>query len=350
MPSLAPANSTIRTDGVVLYRSPRVHIDQLPTLYATAALNNPPRIRATIIVLGNGRTLFYRGSLPRAEFANVPRQMERWPAAAVRHGGGTRVPCTVFQYAVSTDSVSSLQSELAQPAQRRLPLPERVHLTPLIQFAVYRRHRALSLGLDVPTAHTEQAALSLLAFVARGASQQHAWAAQRESGRLVEHAALARQVCAELEARPGDAHSLAGLAEKVGVSPFHLAHVFRSQMGVSLHQYLLQLRLLTALELLRDGARNLSSLALDLGFAHHSHFSSVFLRAIGYSPRVVRSMFRAQSVSDLYPTDLCDIPRLHDRVSLPPCDSLPQFASTGATPQPAPCPAPPSFVTSGGSR
>jgi AraC family transcriptional regulator len=44
-----------------------------------------------------------------------------------------------------------------------------------------------------------------------------------------------------------------------------------------------------ALDRLREGERDLSALALDLGYANHSHFSDVFRRSFGAAPTQVRT-------------------------------------------------------------
>lgn len=107
------------------------------------------------------------------------------------------------------------------------------------------------------------------------------------------HRDLAERACALLVAAPGDAHSLHDVARTLGVSPFYLARIFRAQVGVSLHQYLLRLRLGLALEHLAGGERNLSALGVSLGFATHSHFSAAFRQAYGASPGAVRATLTA---------------------------------------------------------
>jgi len=103
------------------------------------------------------------------------------------------------------------------------------------------------------------------------------------------HRDLAERACAMLAASPSDAHRLPDVARALGISPFFLARVFRAQVGISLHQYLLRLRLGLALERIAAGERNLSTLALSLGFATHSHFTAAFTRAYGASPSTVRT-------------------------------------------------------------
>src|SRR6185312_9723361 len=56
-----------------------------------------------------------------------------------------------------------------------------------------------------------------------------------------------------------------------------------------MHQYLLQVRMAVALDRLSAGATDLSRLALDLGFATHSHFSAAFRQYFDVAPRVARA-------------------------------------------------------------
>jgi AraC-like DNA-binding protein len=44
---------------------------------------------------------------------------------------------------------------------------------------------------------------------------------------------------------------------------------------------------LRAAPALREGESDLSTLALDLGFSHHGHFTSVFRRLVGVPPSKV---------------------------------------------------------------
>ena len=82
--------------------------------------------------------------------------------------------------------------------------------------------------------------------------------------------------------------SLADLGAQLGVSPFHLARIFRAQTGFTLHQYRKQLRLRIALVELAANRASLSALAFDLGFASHSHFTDTFRREFGVAPSAVR--------------------------------------------------------------
>lgn len=104
------------------------------------------------------------------------------------------------------------------------------------------------------------------------------------------HRVLVDAAKARLAAEPGAPHPIEEVAATLGVSASHLAHVFRDDTGVSLHQYLLQMRMSLAVTRLTHSPRDLSRLALDLGFATHSHFTSAFRRTYGVPPSGVRRL------------------------------------------------------------
>jgi AraC-like DNA-binding protein len=80
---------------------------------------------------------------------------------------------------------------------------------------------------------------------------------------------------------------LSQAARAVGTSPSTLALAFRTLERVSFYRYSLNLRLARAAALLPT-YENLSTLAADLGFASHSHFSTAFHRWAGLTPSAYR--------------------------------------------------------------
>ncbi|XXX78446.1 AraC family transcriptional regulator [Sorangium sp. So ce134] len=87
-----------------------------------------------------------------------------------------------------------------------------------------------------------------------------------------------------------DPPDLIQLGQALDCSPFHLHRVFRAGTGLPIHRYVLGLRLRTALGRLLAGARSLTALALELGFADHSHFTNTFRREFGCSPSALRRL------------------------------------------------------------
>jgi AraC family transcriptional regulator len=92
---------------------------------------------------------------------------------------------------------------------------------------------------------------------------------------------------------------LAGLGRALSCSPFHLARQFRLGTGETISRYLLRLRLALALERLAEGETNLAALALDVGFAHHSHFSARFRSVYGITPAHARQILTKRKLAEL---------------------------------------------------
>jgi len=103
---------------------------------------------------------------------------------------------------------------------------------------------------------------------------------------------------ATLAARLSERLSLDEVAGEVHVSPFHLAHCFRARTGVGLHAYRTHLRLREALRRIAEPGISLTDLALDLGFASHSHFTDTFRRTFGRPPSAVRAAVRARGSAE----------------------------------------------------
>ena len=81
-------------------------------------------------------------------------------------------------------------------------------------------------------------------------------------------------------------------AQHVGLSAFHFLRLFGRIVGVTPHQYLLRSRLRRAARLLADEDRQITQIALDVGFNDLSNFVRTFHRAAGMSPRDFRRASR----------------------------------------------------------
>ncbi|MEO7455923.1 MAG: AraC family transcriptional regulator [Gemmatimonadaceae bacterium] len=203
--------------------------------------------------------------------------------------------CAVFRF---DDVAASASAKMIPPGTRRQERPL-VQLSPRALLRFYWRRHALMLGYPSPAEHVEEDAVALLRHVtSRILREAQEETASNSEGRR-RHCALAREAKALMAVSIADPHPIAQVARALHTSPFHLAHVFRTEVGSSPHKYLVQLRIIAALVQLRAGARDLSKLALELGFCHHSHFTAVFRNAVGYTPREVRRMLTAECIADL---------------------------------------------------
>lgn len=78
--------------------------------------------------------------------------------------------------------------------------------------------------------------------------------------------------------------SLEELGRLVGCSPFYLSRTFSAELGMTIPQYLRQLRLERAAELLRAGRHNVTEAAMEVGYSSLSHFSQAFHEQFGCCP------------------------------------------------------------------
>lgn len=82
--------------------------------------------------------------------------------------------------------------------------------------------------------------------------------------------------------------SLARLAELVHMSPFHFARLFKKATGKPPHAYITGQRIEHAKGLLRDTELPLVDVAGSVGFQTQGHFTGVFRKICGITPRVYR--------------------------------------------------------------
>lgn len=82
--------------------------------------------------------------------------------------------------------------------------------------------------------------------------------------------------------------SLADLSQTVYVSKHHLAHIFKSQTGVSPIRYLINKRISEAKRLLRETELTVGEISVQVGYNDPVYFSQIFKKSTGMSPSVYR--------------------------------------------------------------
>ena len=90
----------------------------------------------------------------------------------------------------------------------------------------------------------------------------------------------------------GSPVTLVALANAVALSPGHFAHAFREATGVAPHRYVVERRVELAKSLLRHSDLPITEIADRIGCSSHSHFSVLFHRVTGFSPRQFRALDR----------------------------------------------------------
>jgi AraC family transcriptional regulator len=95
--------------------------------------------------------------------------------------------------------------------------------------------------------------------------------------------------------------TLSQLGAEVGCSPFYLSRTFSSQLGMTIPQFIRQVRMEQAAELLKSGRYNVTEAAMQVGYSSLSHFSQAFCEVMGCCP-------------GLYPLGLSRV-RLHPAIA-----------------------------------
>ena len=117
-----------------------------------------------------------------------------------------------------------------------------------------------------------------LFFLAPGERELFCQRQQRLSAERVE------KVIALLRKNPETPPNLEEIGRAVGCSPFHLSRTFSAATGMTIPQYIRQLRMERAAELLRSGKFNVTEAALEVGYSSLSHFSQAFHETFGCCP------------------------------------------------------------------
>ena len=102
-----------------------------------------------------------------------------------------------------------------------------------------------------------------------------------------------RRAAEYLDARIGEAVTLAELGEAVGLSDGHVSALFRTGLGMPPHRWLMRRRVQRACEMLAQPRPSITEIAQTCGFASSQHFATVFKKARGVTP----SQFRQGALS-----------------------------------------------------
>ncbi|MFM9997256.1 MAG: AraC family transcriptional regulator [Phycisphaerales bacterium] len=155
---------------------------------------------------------------------------------------------------------------------------------PLVSAAAFRLHAACRRQDSLRTIATEEVVLELLAWATGGSP-----GADAPPARPPEWLGTVTDLVRDAAAAP---LVLADVSDAAGRHPAHVCRAFRAAMGCSLTEYAQMIRVQQACALMRAGDRPLAVIALETGFYDQAHFSRVFRRHVGVTPRAYRASFR----------------------------------------------------------
>lgn len=99
-------------------------------------------------------------------------------------------------------------------------------------------------------------------------------------------------ICKLIETQYAERHTLNSLSHFIGMSPFHFTRVFKELTGTPPHQFLINVRLSNAAELLLEGV-SVTDACFACGFTNLSHFIRLFRHSFGITP----SQFQKQKTN-----------------------------------------------------
>jgi AraC-like DNA-binding protein len=124
-----------------------------------------------------------------------------------------------------------------------------------------------------------------------------------------EQAELARRLLDRNYATP---ITIKQLSDEVALSPYYLIRLFRRTYKQTPHQYLIQLRIARAKELLRSSDVSITEICANVGFESLGSFSALFRKTVGISPSAYRRSSQTMRKPVCIPLCLCRLHGLHD--------------------------------------
>jgi AraC-like DNA-binding protein len=88
-----------------------------------------------------------------------------------------------------------------------------------------------------------------------------------------------------IDAHLADSIGLEDVAQAAGLTRMHFAAQFRAATGLRPHEYLLRRRIECAQQVLADEEYSLLDAAQLAGFRSQAHFTTVFKRVVGATPK-----------------------------------------------------------------
>lgn len=128
---------------------------------------------------------------------------------------------------------------------------------------------------------------------------------------LPEEASLFSRLCEYINLHLEDDLSLDALAGEFFVSKYHISHIFKKNMGISLHQYLSKKRVYACKNLLLAG-HPVMEIAKAYGFSDYSAFFRAFKKEFGVGPKEYRESFSPTALSHPESSDAIESTRPKD--------------------------------------
>ncbi len=96
-----------------------------------------------------------------------------------------------------------------------------------------------------------------------------------------EHNKHVDMACSYVQIHYKEDISLESVSDAIGISMYYLSRLFKEEMGVNFLEYLTDIRIGRAIELLSLGEYSIRELALQVGYQNHTYFCKIFKKKTG---------------------------------------------------------------------
>ena len=133
-----------------------------------------------------------------------------------------------------------------------------------------------------------EAAASFSEAVELNSAMQDTFVSRVHQCKTGNQSAAIQRCCNYIQLHLGEKLTVPMLAKKLGYSENYLTKKFKNEMGISLTQYITNLKIQKAKDLLVSGSESIQDICSQLGFGSQSYFGMVFHRETGMSPGAYR--------------------------------------------------------------
>jgi AraC family transcriptional regulator len=275
-----------------LYDSPMIHVREYICRDVSHEHSGEEQADAnTITLLRHGAFTRHFGRRSVTADVNQATFFAKDSVYRVSHPGDCGDRGTSFE--VAQPILNDIIRELDPAVDERPDHPFRLDSAPC-DAKIFWRHREYVQRLERKTVApleplwADVTGLQLMADVLESAFAHSGAKPKKRAATVEDHTERTEAAKTYMAARIGENITLDEIAASVYSSPFNFARIFQQQTGMPIHRYLLRLRLRASLERIAEPHADLTSVALDLGFSSHSHFTDVFRREFGKTPSEFR--------------------------------------------------------------
>ncbi len=97
------------------------------------------------------------------------------------------------------------------------------------------------------------------------------------------------RICAIIDDSYQHSLTLEAIAEREGITPAHLSHIFKESMGINFRSYLNNVRFEHAYRILHNPKKSILDIAIESGFSDQKYLAAIFKKRFNCTPSQFRS-------------------------------------------------------------